>query len=86
VRYVYLIVLLVVAAGWALGLYWYASGKQERWKGLRVRDVLLVWPMIIDARRDETGDFRLRKAEVIGICVVIVLMIVGFVFTPHRGR
>ena len=85
-RYVYLLLVIAIAVVGFTALYFYASRSRERGKKLSIWDVLFVWPLIVDSRRDERGEFKLRKVEVIGIWVVIVLMILGFLLTPHRGR
>ncbi len=85
-KYAYLFLVLLIAVGWFAALYFYASKTRPRRDGLRVRDFLFVWPLIIDSRRDENGEFKLRKTEIVGILVMVALMIAGFFFTPHRGH
>ena len=87
-RYAYALTLLVFSVMFVWGLYSYALTRRDRWKTLRVRDLLFVWPLIIDTRRDEKGDFKLRRSEVIGIWVVVALMVAGVVFSAiqHQGR
>jgi hypothetical protein len=85
-RYGYLLLVIGIAVVGFTALSFHAFKSRDRGKKLRVWDILFVWPLIVDSRRDERGEFKLRKAEVFGICVVIVLMILGFLLTPHRGR
>jgi hypothetical protein len=85
-KYVYVCLVLLIAAGWFTALYFCASKRRPRSNGLRVRDILFVWPLIIDSRRDENGDFKLKTTEIVGILVMIALMTAGFFLTPHRAR
>ena len=85
-RYAYVVTLLVFSIVFLWGLYSYASTRRDRWEKLRVRDFLFVWPLIIDRRLDENGDFKLRRGEIIGIWVVVALIVAGVLFSAVRHQ
>jgi hypothetical protein len=68
-----------------VGLVMYARKPMPQRRSIRWFDILLLWPLLIDSRRDsKTGAFKLRRMEIVGIVVVLLLILYGIITDPGR--
>jgi hypothetical protein len=85
-RYAFLIgVVALGAVGLGVSSYVYhrrrsQPGTKDTWLSY-----VLLWPLVLDADKDQRGGRFLTKREWLGWGIVLLLIILGVVFTPSRN-